>query len=391
MTILLADKHIVQDALSRTGFEEVTSELRRATLAAVELDDLGGHEFVMPFEAYDMLKRKVEGLWRELSLIVQADAREPDYWSRERQYARLERLQQHRFREQESLVWGLLLIHAERIVHDEQLIGPRTPRINRLAFGLGFVPDFGLGEGRFNLELGLRSLSGERYGAFPHTPEKHVSVADTIAAFIHFYHSKLGRLMRVSLRRRIELIEMNQRAVDALDFLKTTGEIYRGWLMVGFSFLAPYALAPELVAAGGVVTTTGTTGIRAATQAEQVASYVASATEGSRAMFAIMDLGPSLFDLALTLAKIFHGRENKPLTPGEVFEIIMSGLGAIPSARLGYFMMGMTIASPFQATQDFIAWLIQAIQSAAARFDAAQADLELEAYDSVHTFVLDLD
>lgn len=390
MTKLLADPQGVEAALNRSGFAAVTAELQRAVSAAVELEDLSGYEVFMPLEAVDRFTRQVERLWGELGRIVRGDeVKDPDYWGRERQYARLERLRRHRFSEEDPLIWGLLLLHAEKVVHDKQLPAPQTPRVNRLAFGLGFLPDLGWGQGRFNLKLGLSLLAEKRYGAFPHTPATHLATGDTVSAFIDFYHAKLGRLKRVSLRRRIELIEMNQQAVEALDFLKTTGEVYRGWLMVGFAFLAPYALAPELVAAGGVATAAG---LRAAAQAKEAATFVSTATEGSRAMLAIMQLGPSFFELAVTVGRIFLERpENQPLTPGEVFELLISGLGAIPSARLGYFLMGMAIAAPLEATQEFMAWLLQAGQALQERLTAAQADLELETFDSEHTFILELD
>lgn len=381
MTKLVADPQGVEAALNRSGFEAVTAELRRAVSAAVELEDLSGYEVVMPLEADDMFTRQVERLWGELMRIVRGEeVKDPDYWSLKRQYARLEKLRQHTFSEEDPLIWGLLLLHAEKVVHDKQLPAPQTPRVNRLAFGLGFMP-----EGW----LGLSRLAEKRYGAFPHTLANHTATGDTVVAFIHFYHKKLGRLKRVSLRRQIELIGMNQQAIEVLNFLKSTGEDYRGWLMVGFAFLAPYALAPELVAAGGIVTAAG---LRAPAQATEAATFVSTATEGSRAMLAIMQLGPSFFELAVTVGRIFLERpENQPLTPGEVFELLISGLGAIPSARLGYLLMGMAIAAPLEATQEFMAWLLQAGQALQERLAAAQADLELETFDSEHTFILELD
>jgi hypothetical protein len=237
--------------------------------------------------------------------------------------------------------------------------------------------------------LGLQEMAATRYGAAPLTAETHQRTGHTVVAFIHFYLAKLQRLKRVSAQHKIALLALEQGALDALDFLATTSEIYRGWLMVGFAFLAPYALAPELVAVGGVATQAG---VRAASQAETVAAQLASGTEGAQAMLAVVDVAPAFFELALTLGRIFLGRPaDQPLTPGEVFELIMSGLGAIPSARLGYLMTGVSVASMFDSTQDFLAWIVQAGLALEERVAAAHAGLELDTYDSVHTLVVDLD
>lgn len=384
---VIADKAGVEEALNHRGFVPVTDALRRATTISVELGDIGGYEVVVAFEAYDALRGRVERLWSALYFIGRIGKGTKDYYQIEQQHQRLDLMRTYRFSETDPTIWALLLIHAEN-THQPAALTAETPRINRLAHAMGFLPAYGTIGSLLGVDP-VSELARNRYGAEDPTLWRRSSSGEGISGFIHFYHGKLGRLKRVSRTHKMALIAMEQGALASLDLLHTVGEIYRGWLMVGFSFLAPYALAPELVAAGGVATFTG---IRAATQAENAATFAANAADGARAMFAIMDLGPAFFDLAVTLGRIFKDRPaDTPLTPGEVFELLMSGLGAIPSARLGYFLMGVSIVEPFVATREFMGWLIQATVSIEAKLAAARQDLALETYDSVHTLILDLD
>ncbi len=384
-----AQKAMVEAADSDTKLQK----LARTAVEVVNIGDSNGHEIVLPLDSYARLYKRVDRLWHELMAVVLPGYLRDDYYSTKRQYERLEQLRSHAFRENDSVVWGLLLIKVLYEPPDPvKELSPVVPTVNRLAYAMGFFPDLGIPFDFANKSLGLDLLQ-ERIGVDPVVPpriETHARAQDTVGGFIHFYLSRLGDLPRVSKRRQLELIEMEETGILALQMFHSLGEVYRGWLMVGMAFLAPYALAPELVAAGGTVAIEG--GLEMAAQAELAAAVIAQQQVATRMMLLFIDVAPPFFDLAITLGKTFLNRpDDKPLTPGETLNLIISALGAIPSAKLGYFMMGFMILTPLDATKEFLKWVEHGIASLTARANAAKAGLELQLYDSLHTLIVDLD
>lgn len=383
MTELRPDRAALRDALASGGdFAAVSSRLVKAVDVAIDVGDVGHHEVSASVDAYGRHERDVARLWRRLTQVARRAGGDATDWSVEAQARRLRALKSERI-DADPLIWALLLLHIRKL-EPRLALGPDAPAVNRIGYALGFRPDL-LWDA-----WARRWLEANRTGG-----AGGALVEDSaywVHAFADFYLGKIAPIKQVSLQRRMELARLEERALNLLDFWGTVGEVHRGWMMVGFSFLAPYALAPEVFGIGvfaGAGRVVGAGGLlRSATQAERLAHFAA---DGGLVVLRIAEIGGPFIDLSHTLGTIFFERPpDTPLTPGEMFVLFIDVIGAIPSARLGYAMTGLSIATTLETSEDFVQWLDQTLAALEMQLAAQEVGLSSETYDSAHSFVVDL-